>query len=252
MLFIVCLFVCLFLFFCQLHDFNLKLDGQGGWEFKKIKAEWEHSLHKHKFGIEYIFTINCLIYSLNWIHPTLTILIYNHNVIVEKQSYNRIRLIFGYTITPMACCRSSSFPTGKNEPVKGLGSWERRLRCFRTTVEAPLTDTLVSGQPYLQPPSQNPVLINSVFSHSRKRPAPVTDPFFAPPGCPLTRASAVLLTSLWRVAPDLISVFLQSSCKLLQSSRLFWFDFWVWPPAVKPPLRQISIFKKSSALFRAY
>ena len=64
------------------------------------------------------------------------------------------------------------------------------------TVEALLTDTLVSGQLYLQPPSQNPVLLNphtnSVFSRSRKRPAPVTDTFLAPRGCPLTRASTVL------------------------------------------------------------
>ena len=34
---------------------------------------------------------------------------------------------------------------------------------------------------------------NSVFLHSRKRPAPVTDTFFASGGCPLTRASTVPL-----------------------------------------------------------
>ena len=48
---------------------------------------------------------------------------------------------------------------------------------YSITVEAPLTDTLVSGQLYLRPPSQNPVLLNSdtksVFSRSRKGPAPV-------------------------------------------------------------------------------
>ena len=42
-----------------------------------------------------------------------------------------------------------------------------------------LTDTLVGGQLYLPPPSQNPVFLNShknsVFLHSRKRPAPVED-----------------------------------------------------------------------------
>ena len=58
-----------------------------------------------------------------------------------------------------------------------------------------LTDTLVSGQLYSRPPCQNPVLLsyhtNSVFSHSRKRPAPVTDTLFAARECPLTRASTV-------------------------------------------------------------
>ena len=56
-------------------------------------------------------------------------------------------------------------------------------------------DNLVSGQLYERPPSQNPVLLNfrsnSILSHSRKRPAPVKDTFFAPRGCPLTRASTV-------------------------------------------------------------
>ena len=49
-----------------------------------------------------------------------------------------------------------------------------------------------SGQLYLRPPLQNPVLLNShtnsVFSHSRKRPAPVTNTFFGTRGCPFTRA----------------------------------------------------------------
>ena len=51
--------------------------------------------------------------------------------------------------------------------------------------EALLMDTLVSGQLYLRPPSQNPVLLNShtnfLFLHSRKRPAPVTDTFVRVP-----------------------------------------------------------------------
>ena len=63
----------------------------------------------------------------------------------------------------------------------------------RITVEAPLMDTLVCRQLYLRPPSQNPVLLNSLtnsaFSHSRKQPAAVTDTFFTPRGCLLTRAS---------------------------------------------------------------
>ena len=50
-------------------------------------------------------------------------------------------------------------------------------------------DTRVGGQLYLPPPSQNPVFLNShknsIFLHSRKRPAPVTDTFFATWGCPL-------------------------------------------------------------------
>ena len=52
---------------------------------------------------------------------------------------------------------------------------------MRNTVEAPLRDTLLSGQLYLRAPSQNLVLLNShlksVFSHSCKRSAPVMDPF---------------------------------------------------------------------------
>ena len=50
-------------------------------------------------------------------------------------------------------------------------------------MEALLTDTPVSGQAYLRPPSQKPVFLNShtnsVSLHSDKRPAPVTDIFFA-------------------------------------------------------------------------
>ena len=55
--------------------------------------------------------------------------------------------------------------------------------------------TLISGQLYLRPPCQNPVWTlvhtNSVFTHSRKRPAPLVDTFSASRGCPLTGASAV-------------------------------------------------------------
>ena len=51
------------------------------------------------------------------------------------------------------------------------------------TVEAHLTDTLVSEKLYLWPPSQNAVFLHShtnyVFLHSRKQPAAVTDTFFA-------------------------------------------------------------------------
>ena len=57
---------------------------------------------------------------------------------------------------------------------------------FATTVKALPTDTLISGQLYLRPPSQNPVFLNSytnsVFSHSRKRPALVMDTFLRPDG----------------------------------------------------------------------
>ena len=71
---------------------------------------------------------------------------------------------------------------------------------FFATVEALLTDTLVSGKLYLRPPSQKPDYFNShtnsVFLHSRKRPTPVTDTFFASRGCPLTRASTVPLYAL--------------------------------------------------------
>ena len=66
------------------------------------------------------------------------------------------------------------------------------------TGEALLTDTLRprSAQLYLRPPSRNPIFhnshTNSVFLHSRKRPAPVTDAIFSSRGWPLTRASTVL------------------------------------------------------------
>ena len=63
------------------------------------------------------------------------------------------------------------------------------------TVEALLTDTLVSGQLYWRPPLQSPVFPNShtnfVSEQSRKRSDPVTDTFFACRGCPLTRAYTV-------------------------------------------------------------
>ena len=51
----------------------------------------------------------------------------------------------------------------------------------KTYMEALLTYTLVNGQLYLWLPSQDPVYLNShtnsVFLHSRKWPAPVTDTF---------------------------------------------------------------------------
>ena len=63
-------------------------------------------------------------------------------------------------------------------------SYKRRLvnlidksivQCNSCTVEALLTDTLVSGQLYLRPPCLNPRFhshTNSVFLHSRKRTFP--------------------------------------------------------------------------------
>ena len=63
------------------------------------------------------------------------------------------------------------------------------------TVEALLTDSLVSGKLYLGPPPQNAVFLNShtnsVFIHLCKLPASVTDTFFASRGCRLTRASTL-------------------------------------------------------------
>ena len=70
-----------------------------------------------------------------------------------------------------------------------------KLRLYSNTAEALLTDTLESGKLYIRPPSQNPDYFNSrtnsVFLHSLKRPALVTDTFFASQGCPLTRAFTV-------------------------------------------------------------
>ena len=77
------------------------------------------------------------------------------------------------------------------------------LKLIKHTMEALPTDTLVSGQLYLRPPSQNLVFLtshtNSVFLHSRKRPAPVTGTFFASRPCPLTRASTLLMFLLFRM-----------------------------------------------------
>ena len=62
-------------------------------------------------------------------------------------------------------------------------------------VEALQTDTPVSGQLYLRTPSQKLVFLNSntnsVFFHSRKRSAPVTNTFSSSRGCLLTRTSTV-------------------------------------------------------------
>ena len=55
------------------------------------------------------------------------------------------------------------------------------FKLFVYTVAAPLMDTLISRQLYLEPPSQNPVLLNSVFSNSSKRVAPATDILFSCP-----------------------------------------------------------------------
>ena len=56
------------------------------------------------------------------------------------------------------------------------------LKLIKHTLEALPMDTLVSVQLYLRPPSQNLVFLtshtDSVFLHSRKRPAPVTGTFF--------------------------------------------------------------------------
>ena len=54
----------------------------------------------------------------------------------------------------------------------------------------------MSGQLYLRSPWKNPFLpgshTNFVFTHSGKRPAPVTDTISASPGCLLTGASTIL------------------------------------------------------------
>ena len=81
--------------------------------------------------------------------------------------------------------------TGKENSTTFIKPTTSRLY----TEEALLTDTLVRGQLYSRPPSQNPVFLNShtnsAFLHSRKRPAPGTGTFFALREFPLTRASTV-------------------------------------------------------------
>ena len=58
-------------------------------------------------------------------------------------------------------------------------------------------DTLVSRQLFLKTPPRNPVFLNShtnsVFLHSLKRPAAVTDTIFVSRGRPNSRAFTVLL-----------------------------------------------------------
>ena len=75
------------------------------------------------------------------------------------------------------------------ETVYDINKW------INNTVEVLLTDTLVSAQLYLQPFSQNPVLLNShtnlYFLYSRNSPAPVTNTFFASQGWLLKKASTV-------------------------------------------------------------
>ena len=65
------------------------------------------------------------------------------------------------------------------------------------TVEALVTETLVSKQLHLRPPLQNSVFLNSYtnpvfFLRSRKRPGLGTNTFSASRKCPLTRAYTVL------------------------------------------------------------
>ena len=72
------------------------------------------------------------------------------------------------------------FPISQTSGTKGNPFFRFRVRLqIRNTVEALLTDTLVTGKLYFRPPSQNTVFLkshtNSVFLHFRKRPAPVTD-----------------------------------------------------------------------------
>ena len=86
--------------------------------------------------------------------------------------------------------------------IKGLTS---KMNKKLHKVEVLLTDTLVSPQLFFRQPSQNPVLLNShtnsVFFHSHKRPAPVTDTFFTSLGCLLTRTSTVdQVCPLWPAA----------------------------------------------------
>ena len=69
----------------------------------------------------------------------------------------------------------------------------------------------ISGQLYLQPPSQNPFFLNphanSVFLHSRKRQASVKDTFLAFQGCPLTTASTVMLNNI--IVYQIIIIFIK-------------------------------------------
>ena len=77
-------------------------------------------------------------------------------------------------------------------------SWWSGMRVsVAHAVQAPLTDTLVSGQLLLRPPSENPVFLNSytnsAFLHSSRRPVTVTKILSVSRAYPLTRASIVSL-----------------------------------------------------------
>ena len=118
---------------------------------------------------------------------------------------------------------------------------------FFATVEALLTDTLVSGKLYLRPPSQKPDYFNShtnsVFLHSRKRPTPVTDTFFASRGCPLTRASTVPLYALKDFFISVWEFFFHQvfPCKNCFPSKSVCRIFFTYvSPAPPPPDRQKS------------
>ena len=78
---------------------------------------------------------------------------------------------------------STSFPQGTDSIKTTTILYYKLKSCHlpfineTTTVEALLTDTVVSGQLYLRPPSQIPVFLtshtNSVYIHSRELPAPL-------------------------------------------------------------------------------
>ena len=86
---------------------------------------------------------------------------------------------------------------------------ERKLYYGCNTVKALWADTLISGQLYLQPLWQNPIWTlahtNSVFTHSRNRPASVAETFPASRECLLIGAFTVIRSKLMiaKLVPNL-------------------------------------------------
>ena len=84
----------------------------------------------------------------------------------------------------------------------------------------PIPSLLVAGQaPVI---SGHLTLVATYENHSHKRPAPVTNTFFASRGCPLTRASTVFLNSFITNKPNLFSFFFNKQwfiCPLPEPQR---------------------------------
>ena len=118
-------------------------------------------------------------------------------------------------------------------------------------------DTLESGQLYLQPPWQIPVWTlahtNSVFTHSRKRPAPVAETFSASRGCPLTGASTVQFITLpWPDIRNFSSIHNRHISKSKAQGKLWAYLFVRSWTRVKCQSNILLPFKNLTSLFKTF